>query len=184
MKKIIFLIGIAFFIISCEKDAKKEELVIPEYLANEVYDVYGSILYTLSSINIVVSTTDTSLNCADFLKMGIDTIGVTSEIVEQCIALNSKEYAFEEEKLLSGGLRLVSWDEISNAESSLEIYGKYGANGMYRFGVPVFYNSGNSAMFELDRNCGALCGNGAIIIAKKVNDSWGVEYFYATWISK
>lgn len=171
-------------VLSCKKDNESIRIIEQNYFPEEVYSVYGAILYPLSSINIVVSTTDTSLNCSSALLMNMDTVGVTQVIVEQCIAINKQEYMFAEAKLQSAGLKLVSWNEITASASAVDVYQKYGANGMYRFGVPVFFNNGNSAMFEYDHNCGPLCGNGAIIIAKKINGSWGIAYNYLTWISK
>ena len=184
MNKIVVCLSIIFVLLSCKKEDDTDKIETTVNLPEEYYDVYGSILYPLSSINIVVSTTDTSLNCSDFFNITNDAVGVTPQIVEKCIEINKDEFAIQKDNLLSGGLRLVSWDEIVKSESEAHIYEKYGATGMFRFGVPVFFNDGNSALFEMNRYCGPLCGNGAIVIAKKINNSWGVEYYYGTWISK
>lgn len=184
MNKILVGLSIIFVVMSCKKEDTTDKIDNTVNLPEEYYDVYGSILYPLSSINIVVSTTDTSLNCADFFKITNDSVGVTPQIIEKCIENNAEGYTFQEDKLLSMGLKIVAWKEIDEAESETEIYEKYGATGMFRFGVPVFFNDGNSALFEMNHFCGPLCGNGAIVIAKKTNNSWGVEHYYVTWISK
>jgi hypothetical protein len=184
MYRIIILLSLFLVVISCSKD-NNEEMVTPKYLNEEVYSVYGLLLYPLSSVNIVVSTTDTSLNCSDLLLVEeIDRHEISLEVINQCIELNKKEFTFESDKLLSGGLRLVSQEEIDKAESSVSVYEKYGATGMYRFGLPVFFDNGKSAMYEVDYSCGPWCGNGAIIIAKKINDNWSLEHYIGTWISK
>ncbi len=184
MKKITVLIGIVLLVASCNKDNGNIGSDVLTPLPDEIYDIYGSLLYPLSSVNLVVTPTDTSLNCADFLLMNIDTVGVTPYIINECVRANRSSYTLEKDKLLSGGLTLVSREELEMSTPADDILQKYGAVGMFSFGYPVIFNDGKEAIFEMSHYCGSLCGNGAIIIAEKQNNTWGVKYYFGTWISK
>ena len=182
MNRVIIAIWLIFLFLSCDKD-EVDNTDNVSYLQDNVYQVYGSILYPLSSINLVVSSTDTSLNCGT-LSPKLEEAGITQQILDECKSLNSEKYYFNNDALQSDGLILVTEKEVNEASSYIDLLAKYGAVAMFKFGAPVFFDNDNMAMFELNYYCGPWCGNGAIVIVKKQNSVWGVEHYIVTWISK
>ncbi len=179
MNRVIIAVGLIFLFLSCDKN---DETSVT-YLPDNAYPVYGSVLYQLSSVNLVVSSTDTSLNCGT-LTPKLEEAGITQQILDECKSLNSEKYYFIDDALQSGGLVLVSDKEVNDASSEIDLLANYGAVAMFKFGRPVFFENNTMAMFELNYFCGPWCGNGAIVIAKKQNNVWGVEHYFVTWISK
>jgi len=181
MKKYWIVVIILWGLFSCNKN---DDIRVSNQLTDETYELYNSILLPLSSINIVQSSTDTSLNCNDIAYYNPDTMGINQTIINECKTLNNKTYILEKEKILSGGITLVTVEEIKNAESDVKIFEKYGAYGLFIFGMPVFFENNTRAMIEYNHVCGPLCGNGAIYTFKKENEIWKVEHILITWISK
>lgn len=184
MFKFFSFVVVIMLFSACQKDGSDDETKVLEYLSEESYDVYGLILNPLSSVNIVISSTNSKLNCAEILQMNNDSLGVSDLDVTDCIDLNLQEYAFDIAKMQSGGLKLVSNDEFEAAESDNDIMQEYGAVGIFQFGAPLFFENNTKAIYEINYSCGVLCGNSSIIIAEKQNNIWSIKHYIVTRISK
>lgn len=55
--------------------------------------------------------------------------------------------------------------------------------GEYEISIPILSKDKQTAYVELSYFCGALCGNGSILILKKTDGKWKVVEDIFTWIS-
>ena len=184
MSKILFSMFLMAILFSCSKDEVNDEHGTSNELPSEVYDIYGAILNPLSAIHIVINSTDTNKNCQYYMNLTVRDESVGQAIIDGCISLNSKPYEIKKDGLPSGGVVLLSQDEINAYDSFQEALLANGANGVFKFGRPMFYNDGNAAIFEMSYICGGLCGNGSIVIVEKDENVWTVKHNYLTWVSK
>lgn len=53
----------------------------------------------------------------------------------------------------------------------------------YEISIPILSKDRQTAYVELSHFCGALCGNGSVLILKKIEGKWKVVEDIFTWIS-
>lgn len=53
----------------------------------------------------------------------------------------------------------------------------------YEISIPILSKDRQTAYVELSHFCGALCGNGSVLILKKIDGKWKVVEDIFTWIS-
>lgn len=184
MKNYVMFIALAFISASCQKDSLNELNNDTKVLDENVYEVYNAIVAPYSSIRILINETDSNKNCSIYANISERDTNVDESIIEECMQLNKKSYAIDGEKIYSGGIKVVSQNKINEFGSFEEALNNYGAVGAYRFGHPVFYDSGNKCMLETGYVCGGTCGNGSILLLEKVSGEWVIKNNYITWVSK
>lgn len=76
--------------------------------------------------------------------------------------------------------------EIVNTENNVKEKLNLDPNlrfGKYEISIPIFSKDMQTAYVQLDYFCGSLCGNGTILILKKINGNWIIIKNIHHWIS-
>jgi hypothetical protein len=115
MKKHIFFLLWLVLLISCEKSDDRINGLAT--LSASDYDLYQMFFMPLSSRNIIVSETDTNLNCKDAENLLADTLFITIDAINSCVELNNKAYFIDVSEMFSGGLTFISHETYVNATS-------------------------------------------------------------------
>lgn len=99
---------------------------------------------------------------------------------------SSKNFSWE--NLTLDSIQLINNSEIKlilkpYSDSSCNVFRKKNGSNFYKISYPNFSKDMHTCVIKIDHYCGPLCGNGGILIFKKLNNKWTFYKSLSEWIS-